>query len=136
MTTIPLEILKIDNGYHILCRIHIRNEEYRMLVDTGASLTMFDIKKIKKLSDNEIITDGSLSAGFTGQMENKFIYIDEMHLGNVIINNYKIMLINFDNFNYHFKSNGYPMIDGIIGGDILFKYKVIIDYENRELILV
>ena len=42
---IPLEFLKIDIGYHILCRLHVKDKEFRMLVDTGASTTMFDIKK-------------------------------------------------------------------------------------------
>ena len=135
MTSIPLEILKINDGYHILCRIHVRNKEYRMLVDTGASLTMFDIKNLKKLSDNEAIDGESSSAGFTGQIENKFIIIEEMILGNIIINDYKTMLIDFDIFNNHFKKYGYPLIDGIIGGDILYKYNAIIDYNGREIVI-
>lgn len=136
MTIVPLEILKISEGYNTLCRIHIRNKEYRMLVDTGASLSMFDIKKSKKLSDNKIIENDNVSAGFGGdKIESKSLLMNEMVLGDIIINDYNMMLIDFNNLNSYFKINGFPLIDGIIGGDILFKYKAIIDYNKRELIL-
>jgi len=134
MTQIPLEVLKIDTGYHILCRVHILGKEYRMLVDTGASLTMFDIKKYKLISNNELINNDKLSSGFgSGLMKSKYIIIDSMRIGDIVIDNYKMMLINLNSINDNFRENGYPLIDGILGGDILMKYKSIIDYNEREL---
>lgn len=133
---IPIEILKINDGYHIFCRVHIRNKEHRMLLDTGASLTMFDIKKHKSISDNELIDNESLSSGFGGNLlKSKYIIIDEMRIGDKIIENYKMLLMDLSSMNNHFKTNDYPLIDGILGGDILYNYKCIIDYEKRELVL-
>lgn len=135
MTSIPLEILKINKGYHILCRLHLKNKEYRMLVDTGASLTMLDIKNIDIVSDG-VIENEIISTGFgEGNIVSKFVNIEEFRLGDIIINNFKMMFIDFKNLNNHFKTNGFPLIDGVIGGDILYKYNVIIDYRNREMIL-
>ena len=133
---IPLEILKINVGYQILCRLTIKNKEYRFLLDTGASQTMFDIKKYKEISDEDKIDNNFNSSGFGGvNIKSSYIKINEMKLGDIIIKDYDMMLIDFDNFNSHFKINGYPLVDGIIGGDILYKYFALIDYENREMIL-
>jgi len=133
---IPLEFLKIDTGYHILCRLHIKDKEYRILVDTGASMSMFNIKKHKQISDNELIDNEGLSSGFGGGlMKSKYITINEMRLGDIIIENYRMLLIDFNSLNKHFKDNGYPLIDGILGGDILNDHKAIIDYQKREMIL-
>lgn len=135
MTNIPLELLKINTGYHILCRLHIKNKEYRMLVDTGASLTMLDNKNIDEVSDG-VIESESKSAGFgKGNIVSKFVNINEMRLGDIIISNFKMMFIDFKNLNDFFKMNNQPLIDGVIGGDILYDYDTIIDYKKRELIL-
>jgi hypothetical protein len=133
---IPLEILKIDIGYQILCRLKINNKEFRMLLDTGASQTMFDIKKYKEISDEDKIDNDFVSSGFGGHsIKSSYIKVNEMKLGDIIIKDYNMLLINFDSFNSHFKNNGYPLVDGIIGGDILYKYHAMIDYESRDMIL-
>ena len=77
MTSIPLEILKMNKGYHILCRLHLKNKEYRMLIDTGASLTMLDIKNIDIVSDG-VVENEIISTGFgEGNIVSKFVNIEE-----------------------------------------------------------
>lgn len=135
---IPLEILKIkDNlrdGYHLFCRVHIKNKEFRMLVDTGASMTMFDIDISSKISDN-ILEDNyqEVVAVGNGDVESKIILIEEMRIGDIILKDYKTILINLNHINNYFKKNGNPLIDGVIGGDILNNYNSVIDYKNREM---
>jgi clan AA aspartic protease (TIGR02281 family) len=135
---IPIEILKIKDdlrdGYHVLCRVHINDKEFRMLIDTGASMTVFDIKKAKEVSLNEaednkqkIYTVGNNS------MKSKHILIEKIIIGNIVIKDYKSILLDLDDINEHFRSNGEPLIDGIIGGDILFEHNAVIDYENRQM---
>jgi len=135
---IPIEILKIKddlrNGYHILCRVHINGKEFRMLVDTGSSMTLFDMKKQKEISQYEAENnDQHIVAVGSGNIKSKYIVIDEMRIGNVIIRDYKTMLLNLEFINEHFRTNGNPTIDGIIGGDILADHKAVIDYEKREM---
>lgn len=139
--SIPLEILKIEDslrdGYHILCRIHIDNKEFRMLVDTGASLTVFDLSKSHLLSSNELINNKQTvrTIGNDG-IESKYLVINEMRLGDIIIRDYKTILVDLSTFNSLYKQNHLPLIDGIIGGDILIKYNASIDYHKREMTLV
>jgi hypothetical protein len=138
--SIPLEILKIKDslrdGYHILCRIHIKNKEFRMLIDTGASSTVFDISKSHLLSTNDLLDNEQTirTLGNEG-MESKYLIIDELRIGDVIIKDYKTILVDLKQFNTVYKQHLQPLIDGIIGGDILNNYNAIIDYSKKELIL-
>ena len=141
MTTIPIEICKIEDdlrdGFHILCRVHIRDREFRMLVDTGASMTIFSIKKAKDISDNELeINEQKVLSVGTPEIDSKYVVIDQMIIGDIVIDNYKTILIDLKSLNDHFRNNALPLIDGILGGDILMKYNAIIDYEKREITLI
>lgn len=137
---IPLEICKIEddlrNGYHILCRAHIRGKEFRMLVDTGASMTIFNIDKASEISENSLESNHQEVRGLgNSNIKSKFLVIDELRIGEIILKEYKTILLNLEFINEHFRKNGQPLIDGIIGGDILKEYKAVIDYENREMML-
>lgn len=138
--TVPIEILKIKDdlrdGYHILCRTHINKKEFRMLLDTGSSMTIFDKKKSKDISKNQVESNNQsvLSIG-NSNIKSEYIVIDEMVLGDIILKDYKTVLIDLDYLNQHFKNNGESQIDGIIGGDILYKYNAIIDYDKKYMIL-
>ena len=133
---IPLELLKIKDilrdGRHIFCRVHIKNKELRMLVDTGASMTVFDNRK--KISDNEQEDNEQVISAVGGSdIKSKYIIIDEMIIDDIVIKDYKTILMSLGHINSHFRINGLPLIDGILGGDILSDYKAVIDYENREM---
>lgn len=139
--SIPLEIIKIEDplrdGYHVLCRIHIAKKEFRMLLDTGASLTVFDLSKANRFSSNELIdNEQTIRALGNDDIESKYLVIDEMRLGDITFKDYKTILVNLSHFNITYKQLGLPLIDGIIGGDILVKHKALIDYNKREMILV
>ena len=137
---IPLEILKIKDdlrdGFHILCRVHIKGKEFRMLVDTGASMTIFNIDKYKQLSDNPLeVNEQKVTAVGNGDIKSKYVVIDEMRIGDIILKDYKTILIDLSGLNEHFRINGVPLIDGILGGDILSTHKAIIDYEKKVMML-
>jgi hypothetical protein len=44
-------------------------------------------------------------------------------------------LVDLKQFNNVYKQHSRPLIDGIIGGDILNDYNAIIDYNKKEMIL-
>ncbi|MEO6302168.1 MAG: hypothetical protein ABIP51_03240 [Bacteroidia bacterium] len=54
ITHIPFKILSIDNeGYHLLLKLHINRKVSKVLVDTGASKTVFDKTRIEKLVNHK-----------------------------------------------------------------------------------
>jgi len=137
---IPIEVLNLKNlnknDTLILCRVHIKRKEYRFLIDTGSSITVFNIDKIKELTCDEVETDGQIISTIgNNEVHLKYVILENITIGEVSIDDYKMNLMSVDNLNYYFKNNNLPMIDGILGGDILFKYKAIIDYDKREILL-
>jgi hypothetical protein len=136
---IPIEILRIKDelrdGYHVLCRVHIKGKEFRMLVDTGSSITIFNIDKAEEISDGDTEINKQEIIAVGGKVESKYIVIDEMRIGDIIIKDYKTILLSLNHLNDYLKKNGEPLIDGLLGGDILHDYKAIINYESREMIL-
>ena len=140
MTIVPLELLKIKDdirdGYQIFCRVHIKNKEFRMLVDTGASMTIFDVKKLKDISNNNPkINDNNLISVGSNNVDSQIIMINELKIGDILLKDYEVLLIDLDSLNSGSKKNGNPLIHGILGGDILNNCNAIINYKNREMIL-
>lgn len=126
----------MQNGYHVLCRIKIKNREYRVIIDTGSTETLFDVKKIGCLFSNSIQKSDKISYDFNGNLiDNKIFIIDEFFIGNIKIENFESKLTDFVKFNNNFVKNGLPKVDGIIGNDILIKYNSIIDFGKKEMVL-
>ena len=48
-STIPFKVLDIGGeGYHLLLKIHINKKVANLIIDTGASKTVFDKTRIKR----------------------------------------------------------------------------------------
>jgi hypothetical protein len=139
-TTLPLEIISIeDDGYHVITKGKINGKEARLLIDTGASRTVFDIEKIVTFPDispdNFNLMDKRSSGLGTNSMESFTIILNKFSLGKLKLKEYESVLISMTHVNQSYEMLNLPPIDGVIGGDILSKYKAILDYGKKELIL-
>jgi predicted aspartyl protease len=133
---IDIEIIKIDNnGYHLIAEIMINRLNMRVVVDTGASHSVFDEERIKKFLLTEKITDTQKFSSGIGK--NKFksqeLKLTEIQLGKLIIKNQAVVLIDLSHVNKTYNSIGKKEIDGILGSDILKKLNAVIDYGNKTL---
>jgi hypothetical protein len=137
-STIPLKLLPIDNdGYHLQIKISINGKPANVLVDTGASRTVFDKKRIKKLVKNEKPeAHDKLSTGLgTNTMESHKIGLKKLKLGKTEIKDYSTILLDLTHVNQSYKQLKLKPIDGVIGSDLLHAYNAIIDYKRKILIL-
>jgi predicted aspartyl protease len=106
-----------------------------MLLDTGATHTIFDIKFINNLSINLELSKIT-AASISSNMENNFeVILPSLQLGSLVIKNYKTYALNLDYINNIYLKVGLQKISGIVGNDILVEYKAKIDYENLILLL-
>lgn len=136
--TIPLTFLPLDEGgVHLLIDAMINGTAIKLLVDTGASKTVFDKKRIKKLfGGKRFKRHHSLSIGLgTSRMRSHIIELENFSIGELTINNFESVLLNLDNVNKSYKMLGLPAIDGVLGGDILQKHKAEIDYGKKQMVL-
>jgi len=137
-TNIPIEILPIeDDGFHLLIRAKINGQKANLIIDTGASRTVFDETLIKKYLpeeyDNFEINE-KLSTGLgTNTMKSSAFSLKSLKIGDLNIENYMAVILDLTNINDSYTKLKLPKIHGVIGGDLLSKYKAVIFYKAKKL---
>ncbi len=144
-----------DEGCHITLNA-IFNDTYEgvMIIDTGASKTVFDSIIFKEIADfmapdpliysngistediteeekNEVITLGINP----GKISFYFGSIRAFQLNDFCVNDLQTTFIDLSNVNETYERLGKFKVWGLLGSDFLLKYKAIIDYEKLVLIL-
>ncbi len=136
--SIPLEILTIrEEGYHIFLPIKIFGQEVRMLLDTGASRTVFDegiIKGISSELDLEENEDKATGLG-SNTVDNFVAVIDLLEIGTLSVTDYQVGVLNLTHVNESYDNMGALPIAGVLGSDLLVKFKAVIDLEKEMLTL-
>ena len=136
ITSIPLKILDIaGDGYHLMIKVYINKKVANVIVDTGASKSVFDKTRIEKyVSDKTFEKHDSLSSGLgTNTMVSELVTIKKIKIGDLGIENYKTILLDLSHVNNSYEQIGLKHVDGVLGSDILLKYNAVIDYEKKIL---
>ncbi len=135
--SIPIRILKLEDGFHLLINIRVNGKSARMLIDTGASKSVFDKERIRKYVSTDIFEQhDKLSTGLgTSTMKSHLAVVDKISLGKIEIKNYKTVVIDLSHVNVAYAQLKQKPIDGVLGSDILKKHKAVIDYGKRVLSL-
>ncbi|MBI4929226.1 MAG: clan AA aspartic protease [Bacteroidetes bacterium] len=136
-TSIPIQILKLDDGFHLLISIRVNGKAARALIDTGASQTVFDNTRIKHfLKSEKLEKHDKLSTGLgTNDMKSHLVVMEKISLGKIEIKNYKTVVIDLSHVNAAYKQMKQKPIDGVLGSDLLKKYKAVIDYGKKKLVI-
>ncbi len=118
-----------------MVKLLINGKTARMIIDTGASKTVFDKTAIGKfVKENNFEEYEQLSSGLgTNTMVSHSTMIKKIKLGDVIIENYKAVLLDLSHVNNSYLQIGLKQVDGVLGSDILLKYHAVIDYEKKIL---
>ncbi len=138
ITNIPIEILAIEeDGFHLMLHAKINGKKANLIIDTGASRTVFDELMIKKYlpdSYNDFENNEKLSTGLgTNTMKSQACTLKSLKLGDLTIKNYLAVILDLTNINESYGHLGLPEIHGVIGGDLLKKYKAVIYYKSQNL---
>ena len=135
---IPIRIIPLEaNGFHLFIDAALNGKNANMLVDTGASKTVFDINRILKFTGKrkktfKLFENHSTGLG-TNTMESHFTTIKEFCVSGLKLNNYNAILLDMSHVNQSYKMLKQKAIDGVLGSDLLMKYKAVIDYKNMVL---
>ena len=125
------------DSFHLLVNGSVNGEVLTMVIDTGASRSCFDIDFLSNIINQEHFEENeSPSSGIgTNEMFSKITCINNLLIGEFEINNYTAVGIDMKHIHQAYQTIGLPTVNGIIGSDILLKYKAIIDYRKCTLIL-
>lgn len=136
ISKIPFQFIKIEGkGYHLLINLLINEKPANLLIDTGASKTVFDLTRIEPfLTDTEFTENEMLSAGLgTNTLVSKSAVLESLKIGDFELKNYPCIIIDMSHVNETYQSIGLQPFDGVLGSDILYRFKASIDYKTKIL---
>ncbi len=133
---IPLTIIDLhEDGFHPLVEITVFGKSFMVVLDTGASKTAFDHALMMEVNQGgEIVVSEHLSTGLgTNSMASSTAMIHDLYIGNFLVSGFEIAVLDLSTINIAYRQLGHPEVLGVLGGDILMKYKAVIDYGRRTL---
>lgn len=137
-TTLALNIFSLEgDGFHPKLEICVNGHRKMAILDTGASKTAFDMALLSQLlARDSFEAVEQLSTGLgTNSMQCFKAIIAELQLGDFVIRDFEVAVLDLSHINQAYKNLGTGEILGVIGSDLLHKYKALIDYENQTLTL-
>ncbi|GGI24132.1 aspartyl protease family protein [Pedobacter mendelii] len=133
--SIPLKLINLqDDGFHVLVEIVVFKQKHFVVLDTGASRSVFDKSLIEQhLSETLHVSDEINAATLFTTTTTIQATIPEVKIGSLKIKNYQTVAFDLQSVTETYQQFGHPPISGIIGGDILMKYKAVINYDKLVL---
>ena len=133
---VPLQLLDIEGeGFHVMVKGMIHGKEANFLIDTGASRSVFDPKTIATFINNVTFEkkEGMTAGVGSSDLESSTFFIDSFTIGELEINDYEAVALDLENIHEMYDKLGLPHIDGILGGDLLKRYKAVVNYKAKKL---
>ncbi|MEO3404474.1 retropepsin-like aspartic protease [Mucilaginibacter sp. CAU 1740] len=131
ITSVPLRIIDLHgDGFHPLVDVVLFGRPFTMVLDTGASKTAFDQSTLAEANkEMNILASDKLSTGLgTNTMESFTATISDLQVGDLSIAEFEVAVLDLSTINVAYSQMGHPQVLGVLGGDILMKYKAVIDY--------
>jgi hypothetical protein len=135
---IPLQLVPIESdGYHLMVEGKISRHKIRLLVDTGASKTVFDktrLAKILKVGQDGFESSEHLSTGLgVNNMASEITTLNGLKIGDIKINDLPVVVLDLSHVNYSYKMIGDKGIDGVLGSDLLVLFFAVIQFHPPML---
>jgi hypothetical protein len=133
---LPIRLLDIEGeGFHVMIKGKINGMEANFIIDTGASRSVFDPTVITRfVEDPQFKKKPGITAGVgSSELESSTFIIDTLSFGDIEIKDYEAVAIDLENIHENYQKLGLPAIDGIIGGDLLYRLKATINYRLRKI---
>jgi hypothetical protein len=133
---VPIRFVDIESsGVHIAVSGFLNGNLANILIDTGASQTVFDRNRIHLFSDQTKFEKAEkLSKGLgTDSMEGLKCTIDQFILGDLVLNDFELVALDLAHINSSYRDLDLAPIDIVLGGDFLRKYAASIRYGSAEL---
>ncbi len=135
-TRVPLELVNLHkDGFHLLVEVVVFGQSFHVVLDTGASKTVFDKTVIEKhMKNTELLSSELLSTGLgTSNMESHTIVLPVLKIGKFKLKNFEAAVLDLSMISQAYLNLNLPPVIGVLGGDILMPYQAIINYKKLHL---
>ncbi|MFI5161576.1 MAG: retropepsin-like aspartic protease [Sphingobacteriales bacterium] len=132
--TVPLQIIDLhQDGYHPLVKVSVFGKPFTLVLDTGASKTAFDQETLFAEGISVTASD-SLSTGLgTNSMTSHTTVLNDLFIGSLHVSEIEVAVLDLSTINIAYRQLNHPDVLGVLGGDVLMKYKAVIDYGKKTL---
>lgn len=133
---VPIHIIAIEeDGFHLTLDVVIEGKKALLLIDTGASRSVFDVNRVRNfIGEQSFEPHDKLSTGLgTNSMITHTTEFKSFKIGQLSLPGFIAVLLDLTHVNESYTKLGLNRIDGVIGSDLLFQFDAIIDYGNRQL---
>lgn len=134
--TITFEIGEIERkNYHLFINLEINGKPSRLLIDTGASKTVFDTERVLQfVKESKIKSHETKSVGLGAEaMETKVASLKHITIGKLTIDKWKVAILPIGHVNQTYEHLNLPPIDGVLGSDFLMKHDAVISFKKRKI---
>ncbi len=136
---VPIEIIELEpNNYHIILRAKIEQNNIVLLIDTGASKTVFNssLEGIIEIPKEDYDAEDIKTAGIgEGRIDAALATIECLSINEIKIEKLDVATISLDHINLLYEQFTSVKIDGLIGSDFLYNYEAILNYKKKTLTL-
>lgn len=135
---IPFQIVELEGkSYHIVVEGKIGDKEITLIVDTGASRTIFDSSFASTMSKTLFGNDIPIATGLMAeQIPVEMIAIPCLTLAKHSFENINALTADLSAINVVYNKITGKKIDGLIGCDFLLDHIKSIDFKKRCLVLL
>lgn len=122
---------------HVAVSAFINGQLTNVLIDTGASQTVLDSNRIHIFTpQTEFERSNQLSKGLgTDSMESFHFTVTQFILGDLVLEEMEVTLLDLSHVNTSYSELGLAPVDMVMGGDLLIRYRAVLDYGRMEMVL-
>lgn len=125
--------LKMNGVNYLIVKGLVNGKEIPFIIDTGASCSMIDKEWAEKLNLKLNKSNGKTIGYGSSSFDLSIIKKLEIEIDGQVFKVSKAMCSDLSNVNKTLKREGAKPIAGLIGADILMKYKALIDYDKMTM---
>lgn len=135
---LPLNKVALPGGgVHLWLDAESRDTDlnFGFVIDTGASMSVFDSKLIDRFVKNvREVDESQISSGVNAMIEDQQLgELKDMSLGEFSLDGNIVVLMNLEHIQEIYEDQLGLKMCGLLGGDFLEKYNAIIDYNMSVL---
>ena len=134
---IKLQLINLDvSSYHLIAQGEISGLPVNLVIDTGASRSVFDIVYLSEQIKPEKEGGKIHSAGISAEKVETFMArTDEFILGKLKLKDFPLILIDFSKINKVYNKVAGIKIHGLLGSDFLHTMNAVIDFRKLKMSL-
>jgi clan AA aspartic protease (TIGR02281 family) len=129
---VPLHVNAVG---HFELDAHVNGQPARMLLDTGASHTVFATPSAGRLGLRTAATEERAGGVGASDHATETTVVEELRIGAVRLRDVAAWTFDLGHVNRALESRGGTPVDGAVGGDVLRPAEAVIDYARATLFL-